>query len=123
MLLMAVGVNALDIQGITSRVRAELVMFAPRASEAINSLVLEIVQSQSRIIGPVAWDEAMKVPGLTTDIKNNSLSVNGDPKIVLEKLVGRYEGLFGNASLQICREAASKFISQIPPEQMPTILK
>ncbi|MBI1838841.1 MAG: hypothetical protein HYR95_00870, partial [Candidatus Colwellbacteria bacterium] len=31
LLLLSVGVNALDIQGISSRVRAELVTFAPRA--------------------------------------------------------------------------------------------
>jgi len=121
--LIAVGVNALNIPGISSRVRDELVMFAPRATEAVNKLVLEIIQRQSHIIGTVAWEEATKVPGLTIDVKNNKLSVDGDPKIVLEQLVGRYEGLFGNASLEICREAARKMVSQLPPEQIPAILK
>ncbi|HZX01026.1 MAG TPA: hypothetical protein VFE87_01345, partial [Candidatus Paceibacterota bacterium] len=81
--LITVGVNALDIQGISSRVRSELTMFAPRAGEAINNLVSEIIQRQASIIGAVAWDEAMKVPGLSINIKENKLSVEGDPKVVL----------------------------------------
>src|SRR3989344_1417831 len=123
MFLISIGVNALDIQGITSRMRSELVMFAPRANEAINKLILEIIGRQASIMGLVAWDEAMKVPGLTIDMKNNNLSVEGDPKIVLGQLVGRYEGLFGNASLQICKDVARKFFSQLPQEQIPEILK
>jgi hypothetical protein len=123
MFLIVISVNALDIQGISSRVRTELIMFAPRAGEAINNLVSEIIQRQAQIIGPVAWDEAVKVPGLVIDIKENKLSVEGDPKNVLEKLVGRYEALFGNASLQICKDVARKFLSQIPPEQVPDALK
>src|SRR3990167_1028819 len=123
MFLISIGVNALDIQGISSRVRAELVMFAPRAGEAINNLVLEIIQRQESIIGPMAWEEATKVPGLTIDTKNNSLSVNGDPKDILQKLVMRYEDLFGDASLRICKDVARKFISQVPPEQIPDVLK
>lgn len=123
MFLLAVGVNALDIPGISSRVRSELAMFAPRATEAINNLVLEIIKRQVHIIGPVAWHEAMKVQGLTIDAQKNSISVNGEPKIVLEQLVGKYEELFGEASLEICREVARKFISQIPSEQIPDVLK
>ena len=123
MFLIAIGVNALDIQGITSRIRSELTMFAPRATEAINNLVSEIIQRQASIIGAVAWDEAMKVPGLSINIKENKLSVEGDPKVVLGQLVGRYEGLFGNASLEICKDVARKFISQVPQEQIPDVLK
>jgi hypothetical protein len=121
--LICVGIVALDIKGISSRVKAELIMFAPRTSVAINGLTLGIIQRQAQIIGPIAWDEAMKVPGLTADIKNNNLSIEGDPKDVLEKLVGKYEELFGNASLQICKDVARKFISQLPSEQVPEVLK
>ncbi|OGY61839.1 MAG: hypothetical protein A3F99_02220 [Candidatus Colwellbacteria bacterium RIFCSPLOWO2_12_FULL_43_11] len=121
--LSVVAVWSLDIKGISSRVREELTMFAPRADKAINNLVLEIVQRQVHIIGPVAWDEAVKVQGITIDAQKNSISVTGDPKVVLEQLVGKYEGLFGNASLEICREATRKFIAQVPQEQIPQILK
>ena len=65
----------------------------------------------------------MKVPGLSINIKENKLSVEGDPKVVLGQLVGRYEGLFGNASLEICKDVARKFISQVPQEQIPDVLK
>ena len=123
MFLIAMGVNAMDIQGISSRVRSELVMFAPRANEAINNLVLEIIQRQVHIIGPVAWDEAVKVQGITIDAQKNSISVTGDPKVVLEQLTAKYEELFGNASLQICKEATRKFISQVPQEQIPEALR
>ncbi len=123
MFLIAIGVNALDIQGISSNIRTELVAFAPRAAKIINNLVLEIIQGQASIIGLVAWDEATRVPGLSIDLKNNSLSVEGDPKEVLEKLARRYEELFGGASLQICKEVTRKFLSQLPPEQIPDVLR
>ncbi|MBI1838842.1 MAG: hypothetical protein HYR95_00875 [Candidatus Colwellbacteria bacterium] len=122
-LLIAIGVNALDIQGVSSRVRAELVAFAPRATEAINNLALEIIKGQESIIGLVAWDEATRVPGLNIDVRNNSLSVEGNPKDVLEKLAKRYEELFGEASLRICKDVTRKFLSQLPPEQIPNILQ
>ena len=121
--LSVVAVGSLDIKGISSRVREELTMFAPRADKAINNLVLEIVQRQVHIIGPVAWDEAVKVQGITIDAQKNSISVTGDPKVVLEQLTAKYEELFGNASLQICKEATRKFISQVPQEQIPEALR
>lgn len=121
--LSVIAVGYLDIKGISSRVREELVMFAPRAGEAINNLVSEIIQRQVAIVGPAAWDEAAKVPGLSISIKENKLSVEGDPKDVLERLVGKYEELFGDASLQICKDAARKFIAQVPQEQIPEILR
>ncbi|MDP3697855.1 MAG: hypothetical protein Q8R55_07685, partial [Candidatus Taylorbacteria bacterium] len=123
MFLLAISVNALNIQGISSRVRDELVAFAPRASQAMNNLVLEIIQGQASIIGLVAWDVATKVSGLKVDIKNNSLSVEGDPKYVLQKLVEEYEKFFGSASLEICKEVTRKFLSQLSPEQIPDVLR
>jgi len=121
--LITLSVNAMNISGISSRVRDELVMFAPRTSEAVNNLVSEIVKRQSYIIGAVAWDEATKVPGLTIDTKNSIIRVEGEPKVVLESLVNRYEVLFGNASLEVCRDASRKLIAQMPPEQVPEILR
>ncbi|MBI1839127.1 MAG: hypothetical protein HYR95_02450, partial [Candidatus Colwellbacteria bacterium] len=88
-----------------------------------NSLVLEIIQGQASIIGLVAWDVATRVPGLKLDVKNNNLSVEGDPKMALEKLVGQYEEFFGNASLEICKDVTRKFLSQLPPEQVPDVLR
>ncbi|OGY58071.1 MAG: hypothetical protein A3D47_02050 [Candidatus Colwellbacteria bacterium RIFCSPHIGHO2_02_FULL_43_15] len=121
--LIVVGVGALDIGGITSRVRYELTMFAPRASAAINNLVSEIIREQARVIGPIAWDEAMKIPGLNIDVKSNLLSVDGDSKVVLEKLMKRHEELFGSASLEICKDAVRKTLSQIPQDQLPDVLR
>jgi len=123
MFLISIGICAMDIKGISSRVKTELLMFAPRVDIAINSLVLEIIRRQEQIMGPIAWDEASRVEGLVIDIKNNTLSVEGDPKIVLEDLVSRYKNLFGEASLQICRSAALKTISQVPLEKLPSVLR
>jgi len=121
--LIVVGVGALDIKGITSHVRSELTMFTPRASAAINNLVSEIIQQQASIIGPVAWDEAIKISGLNIDVKNNLLSVDGDSKVVLGKLMKRHEELFGRASLEICKDAVRKTLSQIPQDQLPDVLR
>ncbi|MBI1839124.1 MAG: hypothetical protein HYR95_02435 [Candidatus Colwellbacteria bacterium] len=122
MFLLSAGVNALDIQGISSHARAELLAFAPRANAAINNLVTEIIRGQARVIGPVAWDEATKIRGLNIDVKNNSLSVEGDSKEVLGILMKRHEELFGAASVEICKDAVRKELSQIPQDQLPDVL-
>ena len=87
-----------------------------------DQLIDIIIKEQAAIIGPLAWEEAGKVSGLRVDIRTHLVSVEGDSKEVMEKLVTRYERLFGKASREVCRDAVRPYIAQIPPDQLPTVL-
>lgn len=85
-------------------------------------LAQEIIKEQENIIGPVALEQAQKVPGLSIDNAKNDVTITGDKKEVIEKLVEKYRDLFGMASVEVCKDAAKRFISQIPKDQVPPLL-
>lgn len=74
-------------------------------------------------MGPVAWEQASKVTGLRVDIKTHAVTVEGNSKEVLEKLVAQYERLFGPASREVCRDAVRPLLSQVSPDEIPTTLQ
>ena len=84
-------------------------------------LAEKIIQEQENIIGPVAVEQARKVEGLEVG-SNKDVKIVGDAKNVLENLVNQYEKLFGRASIEVCREAVKGLVSQIPQDQIPSIL-
>ena len=83
----------------------------------------KIIKEQETIIGPVALEQAKKVPGLTIDPQNNTVRLEGDEKNVVESLVGKYKDLFGLASVQVCRDAVKSVIPQLPKDQIPPSLQ
>ena len=86
-------------------------------------IAIRIIQEQELVIGPLAWDEAKKVVGLTVDQFNESVSFSGDPKEILNKLVLQYERLFGKLSDEVCKDAVKDLVSQMSPEEIPSSLK
>jgi hypothetical protein len=86
-------------------------------------VISRIVKEQQSIIGPIALDQARKVSGLTInsvdDIKINS----GQEKTVLTALINEYKDLFGQASVEVCKEAFGEFSDKIPATDVPDILK
>ncbi len=89
-----------------------------------SQISIRIIKEQEAIIGPLAWDEASKVQGLTILSRTTpEVSVIGDPKIVINNLVARYEQLFGRLSRDICREAVVDLTAEIPAEEVPSSLK
>lgn len=88
-----------------------------------NELVRKIIKEQEAIIGPLAWEQAEKVTGLRVNIATKEVTLEGDSKQVLESLVTQYEHLFGPASREVCRDAVRSLLSQVPPEEIPAILK
>ncbi len=89
-----------------------------------DQISLKIIKEQELIIGPVAWEEAKKVPGLKVlDEKKGEVSFDGDGKEVLNKLVAQYTRLFGRASTEVCREAAAALVAELPNDQVPESLK
>lgn len=82
-----------------------------------------IIKEQETIMGPVAWEQASKVTGLRVDIQSHTVNIEGNSKEVLEKLVAQYEHLFGPASREVCRDAVRPLLAQVPPDEVPTVLK
>lgn len=85
-------------------------------------IVDKIIKEQEAIIGPIALEQAQKVPGIKVDKANNEISITGDKKTILESLVRQYEKLFGPASIEVCRDAVKSLISKAPKDQVPQLL-
>ncbi len=81
----------------------------------------KIIKEQQAIIGPIALDQAKKVSGLA--IAGDSVKITGNKRQVLENLVRQFEKLFGQASIQVCRDAFDQFSEKIPQTDIPDILK
>ena len=89
-----------------------------------DQISIRIIKEQEFIIGPVAWEEARKVPGLTVvDAKKGQISFSGNEKDIVDKLVGQYARLFGKASNEVCREAVQDLIAELPKDQVPVSLQ
>lgn len=85
-------------------------------------VVRSIVSDQVSIIGPMAIDEANKVPGLHVSSDLSSISSSGDFKNTLSELVKRYEQLFGRTSIEACRESIKKILPIINAREIPSFL-
>lgn len=86
------------------------------------TLAEKIIKEQESIIGPVAYEQASKVPGITIDSQTHAVTLQGDKKDILNKLVLQYEMLFGRVSVEICKEAVRNIITQASADQVPQIL-
>lgn len=84
--------------------------------------ISNIIKEQMAIIGPVAIDQAKKVPGLKVSSVTD-IEVTGNKKDVLNGLVLSYQKLFGNASVEVCKEAFAPYRSKLPQDGIPEILK
>lgn len=81
----------------------------------------KIIKEQQAIIGPVAFEQAKKVPGLRLDENMHPVSLEGDEKDVIQKLVEQYQHLFGQTSVEVCKQAIRGL--QVPSESLPALLK
>lgn len=84
--------------------------------------ISQIIKEQQAIIGPVAIDQAKKVSGLQVNGVDD-VKVIGNKKQVLENLVNQYAKLFGQASIEVCKEAFAVVSDKIPTTGVPDILK
>jgi hypothetical protein len=91
--------------------------------DAYSKLIEAIIQGQERIIGPLAVEQAQQVSGLEIDWSKHAINLKGDKIKVVERLVEQYEHLFGQTSVEVCREAASPFLSDLGPAGVPELLR
>jgi len=83
----------------------------------------KIIKEQENIIGPVALEQAKKVPGLKYDEQNREITLQGNATDIIENLVEKYKDLFGQASVEVCRDAARSFMKDLPKDQVPALLR
>lgn len=89
-------------------------------SDIYISFASAIIKQQESIVGPLAWGEAKKVPGLV--VEDHKIAIKGNGKIILEKLVNQYATLFGRASVEACRDAVHRLISDVNKNDIPSLL-
>ena len=89
--------------------------------DTYTAAVSNIIKEQQAIIGPIALDQAKKVAGL--QVSGTDVKISGNKKEVLGNLVNQYEKLFGQASVEVCKEAFEPFTDKIPATDIPDILK
>lgn len=83
-----------------------------------------IIKEQELIIGPIAWDEAKKVDGLTVNKEKHTVQFqNNNEEVVVGRLVQQYERLFGRASREVCKEAVKDLIADLPQNKIPSALQ
>lgn len=85
-----------------------------------NDLAFKIIKRQEDIIGSLAWIEAKKVDGII--VENQEVVIKGNGKLVIENLVKQYEKLFGQVSIEVCKDAARPLLQKINKEDVPAIL-
>lgn len=86
-----------------------------------DELVNKIVATQQDVIGPVAVLMAKKVKGL--DFSNKLIHVTAEPKVVLSDLVLEYSKIFGDASIEMCKESIRNIDLNLQKPDLPDILK
>lgn len=91
--------------------------------EVYGEIAAKIIAQQQTIIGPVAIEQAKSVSGLKVNWDKKEVTVTGNGPAVIDKLVSQYKELFGKISVEVCKEAASKLVSQLPADQQPASLK
>ena len=85
-------------------------------------VIEKIISRQQMIIGPLALDQAGKVNGIKIG-GDGKIIIKGDSNLVITNLVNEYAKLFGNASIEVCRDAIREINPPISTNDLPDILK
>lgn len=90
--------------------------------DTYSQMIKNIIQAQTEVIGPIAVDQANYVEGLSV---NNKLEVSltGDPLKVIDALVEQYKSLFGQISVEVCKEAVGRVAQSITADKLPVSLR
>ena len=91
--------------------------------EILATIVKKIIEEQELIIGPIALEQARKVQGLRLNWQKREVSLEGNSTQILANLVEQYKVLFGQTSVEVCKEVANKFKNQLSQDQLPATLR
>lgn len=81
----------------------------------------KIIAKQETIIGPLAIDRAKSVQGIK--IEGEAVKIEGQPLEVIDSLIQMYEQLFGDLSVQVCKEAVGGHIQKLKSDEIPESLR
>ena len=78
-----------------------------KLTDKYENAILIITQEQGKIVGK---DLALRMTSLVNNLKvtDNKIIISGDPKVVLQELINQYANLFGEASIEVSRQAIKK---------------
>jgi hypothetical protein len=82
----------------------------------------KIIKEQESIIGPLAVEQAKRVEGIEVNTDSH-VSFKGDKITALNSLVKQYRQLFGQTSVEVCKDAAHSLLAKLPPQEVPSLLK
>jgi hypothetical protein len=103
---------------------ANTTVATPEEKENIyTEICSEIIKEQEQIIGTLAVEQANYVEGLSVDPVSYHCTVTGDGSKVIDDLIEQYRDFFGHAAVEVCKEAASRFLARLPAEELPTSLR
>jgi hypothetical protein len=94
-------------------------------SNTLKTLINSIIVHQQAIIGPLAIDQARKVQGLSIQ-NTGTLTIEiktTDPASLLTHLVEKYRDLFGQTSVEVCKDAIKESGTPISDNDLPEILQ
>lgn len=91
--------------------------------DPFSEVVEKIVRQQERVIGPLALEQAHRVHGLKVDLDKHQISFSGNRTQIVQHLVMQYQKLFGQASVEVCRDAARPLLAKLPAKEVPALLK
>lgn len=91
--------------------------------DPFSQAVQRIVKEQETIIGPLALEQARKVKGLEIDMASHQVNFSGDKTEILDHLVKQYQAIFGQTSVEVCKDAVRPLLSQLSAQGMPGSLK
>lgn len=88
-----------------------------------DQIAVKIIKSQEAIIGPVAVEQAKRVPHLKIDWEAKKITIDGNEANAIDALVEVYKELFGQISVEVSKEAAASLAGQLPADSLPEALK
>ena len=94
------------------------------SNSVASEIATAIVKHQTEIIGPLATQQASKVKGVI--VSQNSVQIpdaNTDPQQILIELVDKYAQIFGNTSIEVCKDALREANITISTKDLPLILQ
>lgn len=91
--------------------------------DAFITIIEKIISEQELIIGPLAIEQAQKIPGLEINWTNKKIGLKGDKKLILESLAKRYELIFGQTSIEVCKQIIHSMGDKISNDQVPEFLQ
>jgi hypothetical protein len=91
----------------------------------ITTVVQSIIMSQRDVMGPLALEQANTVSGILVEESGKvkiTLKKDDSPKDLLGNLVKKYEQLFGQASIEVCKDAIRESGVKLDDKDVPDIL-